>query len=105
MESKQSRKRNLCRVCGHTNQAAASSIEERCGGFGIGLSDAAANALLLKKGHNELERQNQRTEFLFVLDDLGEPMLALLIVGFVVYRARRRQGSPPAMMAAPRLRI
>ena len=88
MESKQSRKRNLCRVCGYTNQAAASSIEERCGGCGIGLSEAAANALLLKNGRNELARQNQRTEFWFILDDLGEPMLALMIVGFVVYRAR-----------------
>lgn len=85
MDRKQSPKSYLCRVCGYTNKEAASSIEENCAVCGIGLSEAAANTMLLMKRSFQLPRGNQQTEVLIILEVLSEPMLALLIVGFVVY--------------------
>ena len=85
MDSKQFCKGYLCRVCGWLNQVAASSIEERCAVCGMGLSEAAANTLPLKKRSHELPRHNQWIELLIILEVFREHMLALLIVGFVVY--------------------
>ena len=52
---------------------------------GQGLSEAAALARLEAEGFNELPRARRRTPLRIVLDVLREPMLALLLVGGVVY--------------------
>ncbi len=52
-----------------------------------GLSEADAAARLQAEGHNELPQPDRRTPFRIVLEVLREPMLALLLVGGIVYLA------------------
>ncbi len=49
------------------------------------MSEAEAQARLLAEGHNELPRPNRRTPLRIILDVLREPMLALLVIGGIVY--------------------
>ncbi len=51
----------------------------------IGLSAAQAAALLRSEGYNELPQAHRRTPLRIVLEVLREPMLALLLVGGVLY--------------------
>src|SRR3954470_24544061 len=50
-----------------------------------GLTEAGAAARLQAEGHNELPQPDRRTPFRIVLEVLREPMLALLLVGGIVY--------------------
>src|SRR3954447_16585971 len=50
-----------------------------------GLTEADAAARLQAEGHNELPQPDRRTPFRIVLEVLREPMLALLLVGGIVY--------------------
>src|SRR3954447_10543573 len=50
-----------------------------------GLTEADAAARLLADGHNELPQPDRRTPFRIAIEVLREPMLALLLVGGIVY--------------------
>src|SRR5882757_6755470 len=50
-----------------------------------GLTQADAVARLQAEGHNELPQPDRRTPFRIVLEVLREPMLALLLIGGIVY--------------------
>ena len=50
-----------------------------------GLTEADAAARLQAEGHNELPQPDRRTPFRIVLEVLREPMLALLLIGGIVY--------------------
>ncbi|NWG92523.1 MAG: cation-translocating P-type ATPase [Parvularculaceae bacterium] len=50
-----------------------------------GLSDAEAARRLAEDGHNELPRRGRRTFLRIALEVIREPMLALLIIGGVIY--------------------
>ena len=50
-----------------------------------GLNEPVAKTKLLQDGPNELPRHNQRIELRIIQEVLSEPMLALLIIGFVFY--------------------
>ncbi len=52
-----------------------------------GLSEADAQARLKTDGYNELPRPDRRTPLRIVLEVVREPMLALLLVGGVIYLA------------------
>ena len=52
-----------------------------------GLSEADAAARQQAEGHNELPQADRRTPFRIAIEVLGEPMLALLLVGGIVYLA------------------
>ena len=52
-----------------------------------GLGEADAQARLKAEGHNELPQPDRRTPFRIVMEVLREPMLALLLVGGIVYLA------------------
>ena len=52
-----------------------------------GLSEADAVARLQTEGHNELPQPDRRTPFRIAIEVLREPMLALLLVGGIVYLA------------------
>src|SRR6185369_10882446 len=52
-----------------------------------GLTEADAAARLRAEGPNELPQPDRRTPFRIVLEVLREPMLALLLVGGIVYLA------------------
>src|SRR4051812_46159606 len=52
-----------------------------------GLSEADAQARLRTEGYNELPQADRRTPFRIALEVLREPMLALLLVGGIVYLA------------------
>ena len=52
-----------------------------------GLSEADAQARLQAEGHNELPQPDRRTPFRIAIEVLREPMLALLLVGGIVYLA------------------
>ena len=52
-----------------------------------GLSEADAAARLQTDGHNELPQPDRRTPFRIAIEVLREPMLALLLVGGIVYLA------------------
>ena len=52
-----------------------------------GLSEAEAAARLQAEGHNELPQADRRTPFRIAIEVLREPMLALLLVGGIVYLA------------------
>src|SRR3954447_22243614 len=52
-----------------------------------GLTEADAAARLQAEGHNELPQPDRRTPFRIVLEVLREPMLALLLVGGIIYLA------------------
>ena len=52
-----------------------------------GLSEADAQARLHAEGHNELPQPDRRTPFRIAIEVLREPMLALLLVGGIVYLA------------------
>ncbi len=52
-----------------------------------GLTEADAAARLRAEGHNELPQPDRRTPFRIAVEVLREPMLALLLVGGVVYLA------------------
>jgi Ca2+-transporting ATPase len=51
----------------------------------LGLSEVDAQARLKAEGFNELPRPDRRTPLRIVLEVMREPMLALLIVGGVIY--------------------
>jgi Ca2+-transporting ATPase len=50
-----------------------------------GLTEADAAARLQAEGHNELPQPDRRTPFRIAIEVLREPMLALLLVGGIVY--------------------
>ena len=50
-----------------------------------GLDEADAQARLMAEGYNELPQPDRRTPFLIAIEVLREPMLALLLVGGIVY--------------------
>ena len=50
-----------------------------------GLSEADAQARLHAEGHNELPQPDRRTPFRIAIEVLREPMLALLLIGGIVY--------------------
>ena len=50
-----------------------------------GLSEVDAQARLQAEGHNELPQPDRRTPFRIAIEVLREPMLALLLVGGIVY--------------------
>jgi Ca2+-transporting ATPase len=50
-----------------------------------GFTEADAAARLQAEGHNELPQPDRRTPFRIVLEVLREPMLALLLIGGIVY--------------------
>src|SRR5689334_1482630 len=50
-----------------------------------GLTEADAAARLRAEGPNELPQPDRRTPFRIVLEVLREPMLALLLVGGIIY--------------------
>ena len=50
-----------------------------------GLSEADARARQHAEGHNELPQPDRRTPFRIAIEVLREPMLALLLVGGIVY--------------------
>ena len=50
-----------------------------------GLGEAEAQARLKAEGYNELPHPDQRTPFRIAIEVLREPMLALLLVGGIVY--------------------
>ena len=52
-----------------------------------GLTEADAAARLRAEGHNELPQPDRRTPFRIAIEVLREPMLALLLVGGIVYLA------------------
>jgi Ca2+-transporting ATPase len=52
-----------------------------------GLSEADAAARQKAEGHNELPQADRRTPFRIAIEVLREPMLALLLVGGIVYLA------------------
>src|SRR5438067_1131928 len=52
-----------------------------------GLTEADAAARLHAEGHNELPQPDRRTPFRIAIEVLREPMLALLLVGGIVYLA------------------
>lgn len=52
-----------------------------------GLSEADAAARQKAEGHNELPQTDRRTPFRIAIEVLREPMLALLLVGGIVYLA------------------
>jgi Ca2+-transporting ATPase len=52
-----------------------------------GLTQADAAARLQAEGHNELPQSDRRTPFRIAIEVLREPMLALLLVGGIVYLA------------------
>src|SRR3954468_1463949 len=52
-----------------------------------GLTEADAAGRPQAEGHNELPQPDRRTPFRIVLEVLREPMLALLLVGGIVYLA------------------
>ena len=52
-----------------------------------GLSEADAQARLHAEGYNELPQPDRRTPFRIAIEVLREPMLALLLVGGIVYLA------------------
>jgi Ca2+-transporting ATPase len=52
-----------------------------------GLAEADAAARLQAEGHNELPQPDRRTPFRIAIEVLREPMLALLLVGGIVYLA------------------
>ncbi|KRR22401.1 ATPase [Bradyrhizobium lablabi] len=52
-----------------------------------GLREAEAAARLQAEGHNELPQPDRRTPFRIVVEVLREPMLALLLIGGLVYLA------------------
>ncbi|WP_198027950.1 cation-translocating P-type ATPase [Bradyrhizobium murdochi] len=52
-----------------------------------GLSEADAEARLRAEGHNELPQPDRRTPFRIAIEVLREPMLAMLVVGGIVYLA------------------
>ena len=52
-----------------------------------GLTEADAAARLQAEGHNELPQLDRRTPFRIAIEVLREPMLALLLVGGIVYLA------------------
>jgi Ca2+-transporting ATPase len=52
-----------------------------------GLSEADAQARLQAEGHNELPQPDRRTPLRIAIEVLREPMLALLLVGGIVYLA------------------
>ena len=52
-----------------------------------GLTEANAAARLQTEGHNELPQPDRRTPFRIAIEVLREPMLALLLVGGIVYLA------------------
>ena len=52
-----------------------------------GLSEAEADARLKAEGPNALPQPERRTPFRIALEVLREPMLALLLVGGVIYLA------------------
>ncbi|WP_430383767.1 cation-transporting P-type ATPase, partial [Acinetobacter baumannii] len=52
-----------------------------------GLSEADVQARLKAEGYNELPEPDRRTPFRIVIEVLREPMLALLLVGGLVYLA------------------
>jgi P-type Ca2+ transporter type 2C len=52
-----------------------------------GLDEVDARARLLAEGHNELPQPDRRTPFRIAIEVLREPMLALLLVGGIVYLA------------------
>jgi Ca2+-transporting ATPase len=52
-----------------------------------GLTEADAAARLRAEGHNELPQPDRRTPFRIAIEVLREPMLALLLIGGIVYLA------------------
>src|SRR4029450_10638077 len=50
-----------------------------------GLTEADAAARLQAEGHNELPQPDRRTPFRNAIEGRGGPMLALLLVGGIVY--------------------
>lgn len=52
-----------------------------------GLSEADARTRLNAEGHNELPQPDRRTPFRIAIEVLREPMLALLLVGGIIYLA------------------
>ena len=52
-----------------------------------GLSEADVATRLKAEGHNELPQPNRRTPFRIAIEVLREPMLALLLVGGIIYLA------------------
>ena len=52
-----------------------------------GLTEADAAARLQAEGHNELPQSDRRTPLRIAIEVLREPMLALLLVGGIVYLA------------------
>jgi Ca2+-transporting ATPase len=52
-----------------------------------GLTEADAAARLQAEGHNELPQADRRTPFRIAIEVLREPMLALLLIGGIVYLA------------------
>ena len=52
-----------------------------------GLTEADAAARLRAEGHNELPQADRRTPFRIAIEVLREPMLALLVVGGIIYLA------------------
>ena len=52
-----------------------------------GLTETDAAARLQAEGHNELPQPDRRTPFRIAIEVLREPMLALLLVGGIVYLA------------------
>lgn len=50
-----------------------------------GLTEADAAARLRAEGHNELPQTDRRTAFRIAIEVLREPMLALLLVGGIIY--------------------
>src|SRR4051795_12482518 len=52
-----------------------------------GLSDADARARLKAEGRNELPQPDRRTPLRIAIEVLREPMLALLLVGGLIYLA------------------
>ena len=52
-----------------------------------GLSEADAQARLHAEGRNELPQPDRRTPFRIAIEVLREPMLALLLIGGIVYLA------------------
>jgi P-type Ca2+ transporter type 2C len=52
-----------------------------------GLSEEDAQARLKAEGHNELPQPERRTPFRIAIEVLREPMLALLLVGGIIYLA------------------
>ena len=51
----------------------------------FGLTEVDAAARLQAEGHNELPQADRRTPFRIAIEVLREPMLALLLVGGIVY--------------------